>query len=128
MATKTSATQAAYSGIAFPPRKAGGSGFFYTETDEDLIRSNIKVILGTKKGSMPMNSEFGNSSHDLLFEPISEVTQSLIADLLKVDIERWETRVTVASIKAASINNTRIFELILRIKATGQTMTYVATF
>lgn len=128
MANNVSAAKAQYSGISFPPRKAGGSGFFYTETNEDLIRSNIKVILETKKGSMPMNSDFGNSSHDLLFEPINEVSQSLIADLLKSDIEKWETRVTVASIKAASIDNTRIFELILRIKATGQTMTYVATF
>lgn len=128
MSKSISASKAQYSGIAFPPRKAGGSGFFYTETEEDLIRSNIKVILGTKKGSMPMNYDFGNSSQDLLFEPISEVSQSLIADLLKADIEKWETRVTVASIKAASIDNTRIFELILRIKSTGQTMTYVATF
>ena len=127
MANNVSAAKAQYSGISFPPRKAGGSGFFYTETNEDLIRSNIKVILETKKGSMPMNADFGNSSHDLLFEPISEVSQSLIADLLKSDVEKWETRVTVASIKAASIDNTRIFELILRIKATGQTMTYVAT-
>ena len=128
MANNISAAKAQYSGIAFPPRKAGGSGFFYTETNEDLIRSNIKVILETKKGSMIMNSEFGNSAHDLLFEPISEVSQSLIADLLKSDIEKWETRVTVASIKAASIENTRIFELILRIKNTGQTINYVATF
>ena len=121
-------TQATYSGIAFHPRKAGGYGFFYTETDEDLIRSNVKAILNTKKGSMPMNYEFGNSAHDLLFEPINEITQSLIADLLKSDIERWEPRVSVASIKAASFDNTRVFEIILRIKATGQTTDYIATF
>ena len=128
MLTNKNSTQAIYSGIAFPPRKSSGSGFFYTETNEDLIRSNIKVILGTKKGSMPMNSDFGNSSYDLLFEPISEVSQSLVADLLISDIEKWEQRVSVASIKAASIENTRIFEIILRIKATGQLITYVATF
>ena len=52
----------------------------------------------------------------------------MCSEMVKSDIEKWETRVTVASIKAASIDNTRIFELILRIKATGQTMTYVATF
>lgn len=126
--TTISTVQARYSGIAFPPRKSAGSGFFYTETDEDLIRGNIKVILGTKKGSMPMNYEFGSAAQDLLFEPINELTQGLIADLLKSDIERWETRVSVASIKAASMDNTRIFEILLRIKASGQTFTHVATF
>lgn len=113
-------TNTMYTGISFPARKQAGSGFFAISTDEELLKGNIKVILNTKKGSMPMNYEFGSSAHDLLFEPINELTQSLIADIIKTDIERWEPRVEVASMKASSLENTRIFELVLRVRATGK--------
>ena len=121
-------TTATYSGIGFPPRKGAGYGFFYIETDSELISGNITVILNTKKGTMLMNPEFGSSAQDLLFEPINELTQSLIADLIKADIERWEPRVSVIAMKAASFENTRVFELSLQIKATGIKMSYIATF
>ena len=117
-----------YAGIAFPPRRGSGYGFFDIAVDDDLLRNNIYVILNTKKGSMPMNYEFGSSAHDLLFEPINEITQGLIADLLKSDIERWEPRVEVASIKAASMENTRIFEIMLRNRATGQLVASTVSF
>jgi phage baseplate assembly protein W len=117
-----------YSGISFPPRRGAGYGFFDITVDDELLKNNIYVILNTKKGSMPMNYEFGSSAHDLLFEPINEVTQGLIADLIKADIERWEPRVEVASIKAASLENTRIFELILKTRATGQLVNTTVSF
>ena len=117
-----------YAGIGFPARRTAGGGFFYVASDEELLKNNIYVILNTKKGSMPMNYEFGSSAHDLLFEPINDVTQGLIADLIKSDIEKWEPRVEVASIKAASLENTRIFELIIRVRATGQLITTTTTY
>ena len=120
--------QPTFAGIAFPPRRGAGYGFFNIVADDELLKNNIYVILNTKKGSMPMNYDFGSSAHDLLFEPINEVTQGLIADLIKADIERWEPRVQVASIKAASLENTRIFELILKTRATGQLVNTTVSF
>lgn len=128
MSNNTPITAATYSGIGFPPRKAAGSGFFYIQTDEELISGNITVILNTKKGSMPMNYEFGSAAAELLMEPINSMTQNIIADLLKEDIERWEPRVSVIATTAASYENTRIFELTLLIKANNTKMTYTATF
>jgi phage baseplate assembly protein W len=112
-----------YSGISFPPRRSPTQGFFYMTGDMELIQNSIYVILNTRKGSMPMNAEFGSSAWDLIFEPINDTTQSLIADLIQTDIQTWEPRVTVIAIKAASMNNTRIFEIHLQITATGQPMT-----
>lgn len=117
-----------YSGISFPPRRGAGYGFFAIAVDDELLKNNIYVILNTKKGSMPMNYEFGSSAHDLLFEPINEITQGLIADSIKADIERWEPRVEVTSIKAASLENTRIFELIIKTRATGQLLNTTISF
>ena len=121
MATNTTTTQSsAYSGIAFPPRANSGGGFFEAATDADLISNSIQVLLNTKKGSMPMVPGFGSSAQDLLFEPINNTTQGLIADAIQADISLWEPRVTVIQIMAASTENTRIFNLKLKINATGQ--------
>lgn len=117
-----------FSGISFPPRKTAKNGFFAMATDSDLIKGNIYTILNTPKGSMPMNADFGNSAHGLLFEPINEITQGLIADSIKRDIEYWEPRVEVVSMRAASVENTRIFDMDLRIKATGQTFKNSTSF
>lgn len=119
---------AKYSGIAFPPRKGSGYGFFKIATDEELIKNNIYTILHTRKGSMPGLYDFGSGVHDLLFEPINELTQGLIADEIIKAISTWEPRVTVAQIKAASIDNTRVFELVLRMKSTGQLFENTVTF
>lgn len=111
---------AQYSGISFPARKSAGGGFFDISVNEDVIKDSIFVILNTSKGSCVMNSEFGNSAYDLLFEPINTITQGLIADNIKKDIELWEPRVIVSDIKAYSMDNVRVFDLTLTLKSTGQ--------
>ena len=115
----TTPTTSTYSGIAFPPKRSAGSGFFATDTDLDLIQNSIRVILNTKKGSMPMAPNFGSSAQDLLFQPINNTTQGLVIEAITNDINQWEPRVSVISVIAASTDNTRIFQLTLRMKATG---------
>ena len=115
----TTTQYSAYSGIAFPPRRAA-TGFFAMETDVALINDSIQVLLSTKKGSMPMMPSFGSSAQDLLFEAVNDVTQSLVASAIQADINLWEPRVTVNSIMAASTDNTRVFQLSMTINATGQ--------
>ena len=125
---KTTSTTSAYSGIDFPPRRAASSGFFAMATDEDLIKASIYTILNTKKGAMPMVPDFGSSAQDLLFEPINDATQGLIADAIQSDIEQWEPRVSVNSITAATVEDMRVFQLTLQIKATGQILTQTIPF
>lgn len=117
-----------YIGIGFPARKGAGTGFFDVVSDDELIKNSIHVLLNTRKGSMPMNPNFGSGVYEYLFEPINDLTQGLIADAIEKDIAQWEPRVTVESIKVASIENTRYFELILRMKATGKLITNVVSF
>lgn len=128
LVVNVSPTQAQYSGISFPARKSSTGGFFATSVNEDVIRESIYVLLNTVKGSVPMNYEFGNSSYDLLFEPVNQVTQGLIADTIKKDIELWEPRVFVSSIKAYSLDNIRVFDMVLTIKSTGQLITNTVSF
>jgi phage baseplate assembly protein W len=125
--TPTTPTTSTFSGIAFPPRKSS-SGFFAMETDLDLITDSIYVLLNSKKGCMPGNPSFGSSAQDLIFQPINDTTQSLVADAIISDIATWEPRVTVTQITAATSQNTRIFELVLQMKSTGQTISQTVSF
>ena len=108
-----------YSGISFPPRRAGKSGFFALATDEELVKESIYVILNTRKGEMPMNPSFGTSVDDNLFDSVDKSMQGIICQQLKQDIETWEPRVSVASISSYSQENTRLFDIRLVMKATG---------
>lgn len=125
---KTTATTSTYSGISFPPRKSAGAGFFAMETDLQLIQNSIYVLLNTKKGEMIGQPTFGSSAQNLLFEPINDTTQGLVADAIQNDITLWEPRVTILSITAAAVQNTRIFQLVLQMRATGQTITQTVSF
>jgi len=116
-----------FSGIAFPPKKSVG-GFFAISSDNELIANNITTILYTRKGEMPGIPEFGNSAYDMVFEPLNQLTQQLIADMILKDIERWETRVIVDKIIASSKEDTRIFEITVRIKSTGELFSVTAPF
>ena len=124
---KTTPTTSTFSGIAFPPRKSS-SGFFAMETDLDLIKDSIYVLLNSKKGCMPGNPSFGSSAQYLIFESINDSTQGLVADAIISDINTWEPRVNVVQITAATSENTRIFELVLQMKSTGQTINQTVSF
>ena len=117
-----------YTGISFPPKHSANGSFFDLTSDDELIRNNVYVLLHTRKGEMPMNYDFGNSAYDLLFEPINAITQGLIVDSIKQDIEKWEPRVAVATIKASSLDNMRLFEIVLKYKIGGKAFSVTLPF
>lgn len=110
--------QALYSGISFPPRKGGHSGFFTSSQDAQLIKESIHVILNTRKGEMPMNAAFGSVIHDYLFELLKSGDLNLLSSKIKDDIETWEPRVEIVSITASSYENTVYFDIFAEIRST----------
>lgn len=112
-------SKAQFSGISFPPRKSGLSGFWATATDEQLIKESIYVILNTRKGEMPMNPNFGTSMDNNVFELMGKSMQGIVCQQIKQDIETWEPRVSVKSVSSYSKEDLRIFNIDLVIKATG---------
>jgi len=108
-----------YSGISFPPRREGKSGFFAVATDEQLIKESIYVILNTRKGEMPMSPSFGTSVDENLFDAVDQAMQGIICQQIQQVIETWEPRVIFNSISAFSQDNTRLFNVMLTVKSTG---------
>lgn len=93
------ATTVASYGFTFPQR-INGKGFFeFTGDIRLLVRSSIYQILGTKQGERVMEPEFGSRVHELLFEPIDEITISLARVYTIQAIERWEPRVVLNDVE-----------------------------
>jgi hypothetical protein len=109
-----------YSGISFPPRRSGNTGFFAVATDEALIRENIYVLLNTRKGEMPMSPDFGTSVDDAVFEAVDNAMQGILCQQIQNDIETWEPRVKVNSIAAYTYEEVRLFDIQMTVILTGQ--------
>lgn len=117
-----------YSGISFPPRRSGKSGFFSIATDMELIKENIYVLLNTRKGEMPMSPNFGTSIDENLFDAVDRNMQGILCQQIKQDIETWEPRVIVNSISAHSKEDVRLFNITLTIQLTGQQFSTAVPF
>jgi len=65
-------------------------------TLEEEVKQNIRFLLSTPKGSVPLNREFGISL-ELLDNPTPVAKQRLIAEIISA-IERWEPRARVTKV------------------------------
>lgn len=72
------------------PIAHGPQGFFNSSyTLLDQVKSNINVLLKTKKGERRMNPEFGSSLWDILFENYNTDISPLIKTAIQRDISQW---------------------------------------
>lgn len=67
-------------------------------SDIDAIKQSVENILGTQKGEMPMNPDFGYTFEESLFEFNDAITEaSLLTDMQK-EIEKWDSRPKIQSV------------------------------
>nr|WP_223184571.1 GPW/gp25 family protein [Streptomyces sp. CBMA152] len=76
----------------------GGIGM--VERDRE-IEEAIRLVLGTAPGERPMRPEFGCGIHDYVFAPGDGATAGLIAQEVRVALERWEPRIEVNDVAIA---------------------------
>ena len=65
------------------------------------IEEAIRLVLGTAPGERPMRPEFGCGIHDYVFAPGDGATAGLIAQEVRVALERWEPRIEVNDVAIA---------------------------
>lgn len=63
--------------------------------DIDAVYQSISNILGTSKGTRLFLSNFGSSITTLLFEPMSDLTTTLLYDEVVRAIEAWDPRINI---------------------------------
>ncbi|MCU4746349.1 MULTISPECIES: GPW/gp25 family protein [Streptomyces] len=85
------------SGWAFPPR-TDATGSIALVSGAQEIEESIRLILATSPGERPMRPEFGCALNDYVFAPADAGTAGQLAYEVRLALERWEPRVTVADV------------------------------
>ena len=84
-------------GVAFPLRLDAVGSVALVSSDAE-IQEAIHLILATAPGERPMRPEFGCGIHQYLFAPADGGTAGLMAQEVRRALDRWEPRITVASV------------------------------
>lgn len=82
------------------PIAHGPQGFFnqsYSVVEQ--VKSNLNMLLRTRKGERRMNPDFGSGLWSVLFENYNEDITPLIENTIRQDINRWMNYVSVKDIQ-----------------------------
>lgn len=88
-------------GWAFPVH-VDQAGKVATSSYEDNIQESIRVILGTARGERQMRPDFGCGIHELVFGLNNQATAGLAAYHVEQALIRWEPRIELLQVEAAS--------------------------
>jgi uncharacterized protein len=69
------------------------------QTDERIIKNDIKQLLLTDQGERVMRPDFGTKIRRTLFEPFDDRTLELLRDSIRNAIDRFEPRVSFRDVK-----------------------------
>jgi len=82
------------------PISHGPQGFFnqsYSVVEQ--VKSNLNMLLRTRKGERRMNPDFGSGLWSVLFENYNEDITPLIENTIRQDINRWMNYVSVKDVQ-----------------------------
>jgi phage baseplate assembly protein W len=117
-------------GLSFPLR-TDSRGQVALVTGAEDIEQSIRIILGTRPGERVMRPTFGCRAHELLFEPRSASTASLMQEYVHQALRMWEPRIEVTSVNVViddSNPGALLAEIEYSIKATHDTRSIVYPF
>jgi uncharacterized protein len=84
-------------GLAFPVHTDVTGSVALVGGEREIVES-IRLILATAPGERPMRPEFGCAIHDLVFAPADAATAGRIAYEVRLSLERWEPRISLADV------------------------------
>lgn len=88
-------------GMGFPIRVNARGGLSWA-SGEEAIRQSIWIILTTPLRSRIMQPGFGCAIHSYLFAPNSAATRASVEEAVRDALIRWEPRVDVIRVSAAT--------------------------
>lgn len=86
-------------GIVLPISRGQQGYFNQSFSIEEQVKSNLNLLLRTKKGERRMNPEFGSGLWNILFEQNTEDIIGIIDSAIRKDISKWMSYVDVQSIE-----------------------------
>lgn len=99
------------------PITLGKSGYFnQTYTALEQIKTNLNLLLRTKKGERRMNPDFGSGLWSVLFEQITDDMTPIIDSTIRKDINRWMPYVNVNSVDVSKFPDSNYNRLGVTVK------------
>lgn len=117
-------------GWKFPVRVNARGGLDWS-SGETAIQEAIWIILSTPKRSRIMQPAFGCAIHDYVFAPNNPATRAAIMDEVRAALVRWEPRIDVLRVTAASppdTANTLLLTVDYRVRANNAARNLVYPF
>jgi phage baseplate assembly protein W len=117
-------------GLNFPLRTDARGKIVLTSGSQDIEQA-IRIILSTRPGERVMRPTFGCRAHELLFEPRSPTTISLLQEYVYEALRIWEPRINLLKVDVVADNSNvgaLLAEVEYEIKATHDTRSIVHPF
>lgn len=115
-------------GWGFPPTFISSSkGVEMTEKVEDINKS-LQILLSTRVGERIMQPKYGCNMDEMVFEPLSTSTKTIIKDKIKTAILYFEPRIEVIGIAMDTTNELEgeiLIEIEYRVRATNSRFNFV---
>ena len=118
-------------GWQFPVSKTDPGNQIAMARYEESIRQAIWIILGTAPGERVMRSDFGCGIHDLVFAVNGAGTAGQAASQVRAALIRWEPRIDVLNVSAASDTGDAtllLIEIEYRVRTTNNRFNLVYPF
>lgn len=80
-------------GWKFPVEIDGATGRIKMSSNEESIQESIRIIIGTRRGELPMHPEFGCGIQDYAFESVDYTTLYSMKTEVEHALIRWEPRI-----------------------------------
>jgi len=117
-------------GLNFPLR-TDARGQVVLVTGSDDIDQSIRIIISTRPGERVMRPTFGCRAAELLFEPRSAATVSMLQEYVHEALRMWEPRIEVLQVDVSAdegMPGALLAEIQYLIKATHDTRSIVYPF
>ena len=85
-------------GITLPIQHGPRGYFNQSRNVSEQVKSNLTLLLKSKKGERRMNPEFGSGLWSVLFENITDDLKPIIESTIRKDISNWLNYITVQSV------------------------------
>ena len=82
--------------LFFTPNPVSGDVTMVTDVQD--IKRSVRNLVLTNRFDKPFHPEIASHVRDLLFEPFTPITQTLVRNRIETVLENYEPRVTVTSV------------------------------
>lgn len=103
-------------GILFPFQK-GPEGIPATETNEEIIKNDLTLLLNTRRGERVMLPTFGIDLERLIFDNTGPLLRAKAFRMVSDAISNWETRVSLVNVLVTEDTHTVIIDVVYEINA-----------